>query len=297
MTEFARAWDGPLGPDGPAPAEFAVQSDGITLAGELLGEGPPIVLLHGLSAARRYVVHGSKVLPRRGLLAIAYDARGHGSSQGPGAEGGYGYSELAADLGAVLDAQAAEGRVVLAGHSMGAHTAAAFALEHPDRVAALVAIGPAVIGTPPPDETLEEWDALADALEREGVEGFVAAVGRDLDGEWRERLQRFSRERMKVHRDLSAVARALREVPRSLPFDGIGELEFLEVPALVVASRDEADPGHPHAVAEAWAERLPQARLVAEEEGSAPLAWQGGKLSREIAAFVEEPAVRRRLES
>ena len=92
-----------------------------------------------------------------------------------------------------------------------------------------------------------------------------------------------------------AIVTALREVPRSLPFDGVDELEFLDVPALVVASHDEADPGHPHAVAEAWAARLPQARLVSEPQGSSPLAWQGGRLSRELAAFCEEPAVRGRL--
>ena len=69
------------------------------------------------------------------------------------------------------------------------------------------------------------------------------------------------------------------------------------MPALVVASHDEADPGHPRAVAEAWSERLPEARLVGEEPGSSPLAWQGGRLSREIAAFCDEDAVRERLEA
>ncbi len=72
-------------------------------------------------------------------------------------------------------------------------------------------------------------------------------------------------------------------------------LESLEVPALVVASRDEADPGHPYEVAQAYAERLPQGRLISEEEGASPLAWQGGRLSREIAAFGAEPAVAQRL--
>ena len=83
--------------------------------------------------------------------------------------------------------------------------------------------------------------------------------------------------------------RALREVPRSLPFEGLEELETLDVPALVVASYDEADPGHPYAIAEAWAERLPGGRLVSEEPGKSPLAWQGGRLSRVIADFLEEP--------
>jgi len=86
----------------------------------------------------------------------------------------------------------------------------------------------------------------------------------------------------------------MREVPRDAPFEGLDELEFLDVPALVVASHDDADPGHPHAVAEAYAARLPQARLVGEDEGESPLAWQGGKLSREIAAFCEQPEVAER---
>jgi pimeloyl-ACP methyl ester carboxylesterase len=84
-------------------------------------------------------------------------------------------------------------------------------------------------------------------------------------------------------------------VPRDVPFDGLDELEFLDLPALVVASYDEADPGHPYSVADAYAARLPNARLVSEGEGESPLAWQGGKLSREIARFCEQPEVAARL--
>jgi hypothetical protein len=53
----------------------------------------------------------------------------------------------------------------------------------------------------------------------------------------------------------------------------------------VVASNDDADPGHPYAAAAAYAEALPRAELVSEGEGESPLAWQGGKLSRALAAF------------
>ena len=54
-----------------------------------------------------------------------------------------------------------------------------------------------------------------------------------------------------------------------------------------MASNDEADPGHPFEAADAYAKALPQARLVIEGEGESPLAWQGGRLSREIVAFCE----------
>ena len=262
-----------------------------------MGEGPPIVLLHGLTASRRYVVHRSRVLPRSGMLTVAYDARGHGESDPAPPGGGYAYAELADDLGAVVDAVAGDRRCVLAGHSMGAHTLTAYALGAPDRVAAVVAIGPVFLGAAAAEETLAYWDRLAEGLERGGVEGFIAAYDHDLEPAWRETILRITRERLGLHRHPEAVARALREVPRSSPFESVAELEFLDLPALVVASHDEADPGHPYAVAEAWAERLPRASLVSEEPGSSPLAWQGGRLSREIAAFCERPEVAERLEA
>ena len=58
------------------------------------------------------------------------------------------------------------------------------------------------------------------------------------------------------------------------------------MPVTIVASRDEADPGHPLSVGEAYARTIPGARLLTEDEGSSPLAWQGGQLSRAIAESV-----------
>jgi pimeloyl-ACP methyl ester carboxylesterase len=279
------------------PEAFTVAADGLELAGEETGpEGTPrasIVLLHGLSATRRYVVHRSLGLPRAGFRLIGFDARGHGESD-PAPEGTYDYEHLAADCGDVI-ARVGERRAVLAGHSMGAHTIAAFALREPDSLAAVVLIGPAVTGEPASEETLAYWEPLADGLERGGVDGFIEAYEPTLEPEWRETIVRFTRERLEAHRHPEAVAQALREIPRSRPFEDLGALESLDVPALVVASRDVADPAHPYAVAEAWAERLPQARLVSEQEGESPLAWQGGRLSRAIAEFCAEDAVRERL--
>ena len=53
------------------------------------------MLLHGLTATRRYVVMGSRALQRSGHRVLAYDARGHGRSA-PAADGDYGYERLAA---------------------------------------------------------------------------------------------------------------------------------------------------------------------------------------------------------
>jgi pimeloyl-ACP methyl ester carboxylesterase len=275
-------------PADPRPFEAGA---GLTIRGEVAGEGSPVVLCHGITATRRYVLHGSRALERAGHAVVSYDARAHGESDPAPPGGGYGYPELVGDLESVLDATVGEGRFVLAGHSMGAHTAVAYALRHPERLAGLVVIGPVYAGEVP-ERALAFWDGLATALAGGGVDGFVAYIGREqgIDPAWRETVLGFTRERMLLHRHPEALAEALRQVPRSRPFGALAELESLDLPALVVASHDAADPGHPRRVAEAYAEHLPRARLIGEGEGESPLAWQGGRLSREIAAFcAEEP--------
>lgn len=267
----------------------------VRLRGEIEGEGPSIFLAHGLTAHKDLVVHGSSALARNGYRVVRYDARGHGASEGakPGA---YGYEELADDLDAVIEAEGGgEERPALCGHSMGAHTIVALALREPERFAALVVIGPVSTGEQPGADALERWDRLAEGLEEGGVDGFIEAyTEEDFDPDWEETLVRIARDRMEAHEHPSTVAAMLREVPRSLPFTGLSELGSLQLPCLVVGSRDQADSGHPLAAAEAYVEALPDARLVVEEEGESPLAWQGGKLSREIAAFCEERAVAER---
>jgi pimeloyl-ACP methyl ester carboxylesterase len=167
---------------------------------------------------------------------------------------------------------------------MGAHTAAGFALAHPERVAALVAVTPASTGEP--SDELAEWDALADGLEHGGVDGFLAAWRPEVGERWQDTVRTVARQRLERHRHPGAVADALRAVPRSAPFDGLDALSEIDVPALVVGSRDDADPGHPLAVAQAWAQHLPDAELAVEEPGSSPLAWQGAQLSRAILEFL-----------
>lgn len=272
-------------------AEFAVGPAPV-LRGTAAGEGSPIVLCHGLTASRRYVVHGSRALERAGHRVITYDARGHGESDPAPAEQSYGYPELIGDLERVVEAEVAADRFLLAGHSMGAHTAVGYALAHPERLSGLVIIGPTYTGELT-DATLAYWNGLAAALEADGIDGFVEFLTREGEtaADWRESVARISRERMELHRDPRELARALRETPASRPFGSLEDLAGLDVPSLVVASNDEADPGHPYAVAEAYAAALPRARLISEDEGQSPLAWQGGRLSREIALFALEPDV------
>jgi pimeloyl-ACP methyl ester carboxylesterase len=249
------------------------------------GDGIPVVLLHGLTATHRYVVMGSRQLERSGHRVIAYDARGHGASDAPSSRAAYEYDDLLADLLAVLDAEGVE-RAVLAGASMGAHTALKAAIEAPERVAGLVVTTPAYDPVTHGDAvSLERWDALSDGLRTGGVEGFVAAYDLDeVPHAWRETVATVLRQRLSRHDHPDAVADALRVVPRSRPFDTLRDLAAIEsIPTVVVADRDEADPGHPLAVGQEYAAAIPGATLVVEAEGKSPLAWQGGQLSRVIA--------------
>ncbi|HEV2723980.1 MAG TPA: alpha/beta hydrolase [Thermoleophilaceae bacterium] len=258
------------------------------IAIEDTGAGPPIVLLHGLTATRRYVVQGSRHLLGRGYRVLAYDARGHGESEAPSDPGAYDYHLMVGDLDRVLTEKGLD-RPVLVGSSMGAHTATAFALERPERVAALVQITPAYIGAGRSDPgELTHWDALAGALEQGDVEAFIGLSGTaSIPERWREGVELGIRQRLERHRDLRAVAAALRVVPRSDAWAGLERLRGLEVPTLVVASRDEVDPGHPISVAEEYARLIPGAELVVEDPGASPLAWQGSQLSRAIGDFLE----------
>ena len=249
------------------------------------------MLLHGLTATRRYVVMGSRALQRSAHRVLAYDARGHGSSA-PAVGGDYGYPRLAADIGAVMDA-AGVSRAVLVGASMGAHSAVRFALENPERVAGLVLITPAFdperSGS---EQELAGWDALARGLREGGVEGFVEAY--PLEGvapELRPTIETVLRQRLSAHDHPEAVADALEAVPRSRAFESAEELGEIEVPSLVVASRDGPDPSHPLAVAEAWSRWITGARLIVEEKTvppRSPIAWQGGQLSRLIAGLTAD---------
>jgi pimeloyl-ACP methyl ester carboxylesterase len=266
-------------------AEIAVEAGGVTLAGDEDGEGTPVVLLHGLTATRRYVVMGSRSLQRDGHRVIAYDARGHGKSSAAPTPEAYRYEDLAADLLAVLDDRGID-RALLAGASMGAHTIVRFALDHGDRVAGTVIITPAFDPEDGQDESvrLARWDALSDGLRSGGVEGFVEAYGTPKSPErWHETIYKVLRQRLGAHEHPEAVADALRAVPRSRPFEAWSELAELELPAVIVASRDEADPEHPFAVGERYAEAIPGAEFRTEAPGSSPMAWQGSQLSAVIA--------------
>jgi len=269
--------------------EQIIQRAGVRLAAEAAGEGVPVVLLHGLTATRRYVVMGSQSLQRSGHRVISYDARGHGRSSPAADASGYAYEDLGLDLEAVLDGFEIE-RAVLAGASMGAHTLLWLALQRPERVRGLAVITPAYDPAMNDEPSrLAHWDALSHGLRAGGIDGFLAAYGEPAGSPaWRDTVLKVIRQRLSLHEHPEAVADALRTVPRSHPFAELDELAVISVPTVVVASADEADPEHPQAVGEAYAAAIPGARLVTDAPGRSPIAWQGSQLSRLIAELAAE---------
>lgn len=269
---------------------FEIARGRLTLGGTLAGSGPAILTLHGLTATRRYVFHGSRTLERSRHLVISYDARGHGESEPAPDPNAYRYADYADDAVAVLDAAGVD-RAALVGHSMGAATAVRVALLHPERVTALVLGAPAHLGRPSDDPA--RWDALADGLERGGPQGMLDALSPlGVPEAWQATLQTVILQRLARHRHPEAVAAALRATPRSAAFDGLDALAGVSVPTLVVGTRDAIDPDHPLAVAEAYAERIPGARLLVEAEGETPLTWRGAALSRAVLDFLDGLAER-----
>lgn len=115
-------------------------SQGIAIAYDVQGEGPPVLLIHGFasSAEVNWVATGwVDTLVRAGYQAIALDNRGHGRSRKLYDTQLYFARDMAGDALALLD-HLGIARAAVIGYSMGARIGAFLALDHPDRVAALV---------------------------------------------------------------------------------------------------------------------------------------------------------------
>lgn len=110
----------------------------VALRIEEAGEGGrPILLVHGFTADAGEVAGVLDALAERGWHAVAPDLRGHGRSDRPTDAGAYSFELLAGDVVALADHLGWE-RLALLGHSMGGAVAQLIALDHPERLTALV---------------------------------------------------------------------------------------------------------------------------------------------------------------
>lgn len=113
--------------------------DGVRLAVEVHGSGPPLLLVHGFTGAKEdFTDHVPAFAPD--ATVVLFDHRGHGESDMPDRAEAYSLDRLGADIFAIADALGFD-RFRLLGHSMGGMAARRAVLSGPARVDALVLMG------------------------------------------------------------------------------------------------------------------------------------------------------------
>ena len=141
----------------------------LPLAHQEIGDGPPLIVLHGLfGSARNWTSVARRLAARHRVYAL--DLRNHGDS--PWADD-MAYRAMAGDVVAFIDGQGLD-RAALLGHSMGGKVAMAAALGHGPRVARLIVVDIAPVDYPP------AFTSHVQAMQ--GID--LAAIGRrgDADG-------------------------------------------------------------------------------------------------------------------
>jgi len=116
-----------------------VRANGLDVGYDVIGAGPPVVLLHGATSAGREDFAAQLPLFSRAFLVHLPDARGHGRTRWDAANG-FRYDWLVDDLEAFVDALGLRS-FHLVGFSMGALTAMQFASRQPERLRTLVVAG------------------------------------------------------------------------------------------------------------------------------------------------------------
>lgn len=120
--------------------DYATSADGVRIAYEATGSGPPLILLHGGGQSHRnWVDAGYVAALSKHFRVIAPDARGHGASDKPGRRADYAIDRVMGDVLAVADACGAE-TFDLIGYSYGGNIGRYLA-SRTSRVSRFVLIG------------------------------------------------------------------------------------------------------------------------------------------------------------
>lgn len=261
------------------------------------GEGPPIVLSHGVTLSTRIWFPQLEALPDAGFRVLAYDHRGHGSSE-LGA-GGHSLDNLAEDVRTVLEGLDLRD-AVLVGHSMGGVAVQAFAIRFPevlrDRVAGIVLLS--TLARAPLGSQSTRVKARIEQLTRRAPDttwvwaapnlGLLAArigFGRDPQPSHVELVRQMMLEcTSDTRRDAPAVLVGL---------DLVDALRTVDVPALVVGgTADVLTPPHE---SRRLAEAIPGARLhLVAGAGHMVMLERTAELHRVLVDFAREVVARRR---
>jgi pimeloyl-ACP methyl ester carboxylesterase len=237
-----------------------VASDGVSLHAEVHGEGPAVLFSCALNTTCVNWHAQVRPLASAGYRLVLWDYRGHGRSDAPDDASAYGMAQVVDDLGRVLDWAAPGESAVLGGLSFGGLASLHFALEHPERVRALVLVGSGPGFKKP--EAQARWEAsverTASFIERRGPRALVeraaeSTVGRRPDLP----AARAAAEAIAAQRP-HGLAHFARRVAAPAP-NVIDRLSEIAVPALVLVG--EQDDAYLRA-AEVMAARLPGAERV-----------------------------------
>ncbi len=214
-----------------------IEVNGIRLNVEDAGSGPAVLLLHGFTgsaAAWRPLIESWG-----GFRTIAVDIIGHGASESPGDLTRYAMSECADDLAAVLDRLGVEQAAVL-GYSLGGRVALRFALRYPERLRALVleSASPGIEDAAERAERARADNLLAERIEHEGIEAFVAYWEALPLWNSQARLAAAQREELRRRRLANStlgLANSLRGMGAGIDEAVLDRLSEIEAPVLLIA--------------------------------------------------------------
>lgn len=236
--------------------------NGIKLHAEVVGAGRPLLLLHGFTGSTAtWRALAERLAP--GVRSIAVDLIGHGQSDAPEHPARYTMAHCVADLLALLDRLGLDQAAVL-GYSMGGRVALQLAAAAPERVDALL-LESASPGLASPAERAARAaadDALADTIEHDGLEAFVAywqqlplwASQAALPAPVRAQLRA-----QRLHNHPRGLANSLRGMGAGRQTSLWQQLSMLEMPALLLAGALDTKYA---AIARQMADAMPRANLV-----------------------------------
>jgi 3-oxoadipate enol-lactonase len=254
-------------------------NDPIDLAYGEAGQGPPLVLLHGLGSSRNdWLMQLPVFIPR--FRVIAVDLRGHGSSPKPA--GPYRLELLAVDVARLLRRIDAHPAHVL-GISLGGAVAQQVALDYPELVHSLVLVNTAA------RLISESWQQRMLGVRRlasvylGGMDRVAETVARRLFPKPEQaQLRREATERISRN-DPAAYRATLWAIAR---FDVRARLGEIACPTLIVAG--DADSTVPLASKQLLAERIPHSRLeIIAGSGHATPVDQPEAFNRVVVRFLE----------
>jgi 2-succinyl-6-hydroxy-2,4-cyclohexadiene-1-carboxylate synthase len=234
----------------------------VSLHVTVAGEGEPLMLLHGFTGSGAQWVSQVEACAGR-FRTIAVDLLGHGHSDVPADPERYRMERCVADLRTLLDGLRVE-RACWLGYSMGARVALAFALAHPGRVRALVLEGVAP-GIEDPflrRQRIADDEALADRIERGGVEPFVDDWMRQPLFASQARLGKAFLAAARASRCANSavgLANSLRGMGTGAQEPLWGQLATLAPPTLLVVGEED---GKFRAIAETIVRRTPRATIA-----------------------------------